>query len=290
MQYYRIGESQFYWDSEDYDFVMDNMMSKFLIEGSKIDPTLPMVCYHGIATEFDYIKDENMLYRDGLYELYDTKQGKALIYHWARKRFDYGFFASEMEKEDDIQIMLHPGLSEEIPLNATRFFSTVGLHSHLLRQQFAVLHASYIEWNGQAILFAAPSQTGKSTQARLWEIQNGARIINEDRVLIGKKDGVWRAYGYPCSGSSPICLNESYPLRGIVLLQQGEENTISQLSILEKIHKLTAGMEVYRWSEKEIDLALGIATQLAIETQVVQLSCTPDQEAVQVLEQYWKGV
>lgn len=289
MHYYKIGELQFSWDCQGFELKQDNMMQLFSLDREEIDESKPMIHYHGKQTSLEIYRDEKRLYKDGLLEIYETSNGKLLVYHWATKRFGYGFFASEMEKENDIEIFLHPDLSEEVPLNATRFFSTLGLHSHLLRRHFAVLHASYIEWKGRAILFAAPSQTGKSTQAKLWEAYQGARILNEDRVLIGKHDGVWRAYGYPCSGSSPICVNESYPLRSIVVLKQGAENGIERLSLIENIQKLVAGIEIYRWSAREINLALGMAQELVADVPVIQLTCTPDESAVDTLKNYLEG-
>ena len=68
-----------------------------------------------------------------------------------------------------------------------------------------ILHASYILYRGEAILFSAPSGTGKSTQAAFWKEHRGAEIINGDRVLVIKRDGVFYACGVYVSGTSGIC-------------------------------------------------------------------------------------
>ena len=44
----------------------------------------------------------------------------------------------------------------------------VALNQLLLHFRTLFFHASYAAWQGQGILFTAPSQTGKSTQAELW--------------------------------------------------------------------------------------------------------------------------
>lgn len=87
-----------------------------------------------------------------------------------------------------------------------------------------ILHASYIIHDGRAILFTAPSGTGKSTQAAFWQEQRGAEIINGDRVLITRRNGQFLANGIYASGTSGISRNVTSPIGAVVLLEQGKEN------------------------------------------------------------------
>ena len=103
------------------------------------------------------------------------------------------------------------------------------LEATLLHFGAVILHASLIRWNNTAIVFSAPSSTGKSTQAELWKQYAGAEILNGDRAALRKKDGVWHGYGLPYAGSSGIYRNEHAPLRAIVALKQERENNIRKL-------------------------------------------------------------
>lgn len=92
-----------------------------------------------------------------------------------------------------------------------------------------ILHASYIIIGGKAILFTAPSGTGKSTQARFWRDERGAEIINGDRVLVTRRDGVFYANGIYACGTSGISHNRTAPIEAVILLEQGEENEINRI-------------------------------------------------------------
>ena len=87
-----------------------------------------------------------------------------------------------------------------------------------------ILHASYILYDGRAILFTAPSGTGKSTQARFWSEERGAEIVNGDRVLVTKRNGCFYANGIYACGTSGICKNITAPIAAVVFLEQGECN------------------------------------------------------------------
>ena len=67
------------------------------------------------------------------------------------------------------------------------FTSLLALERRLVRKDQMVLHCAYVEYRGEAILFSAPSETGKTTQAGLWEKYRGSRTVNGDRSLLGKK-------------------------------------------------------------------------------------------------------
>lgn len=93
-----------------------------------------------------------------------------------------------------------------------------------------ILHAAYVVHEGQAILFTAPSGTGKSTQADFWKSERGAEIVNGDRVLVTRCGGRFYANGIYASGTSGICRNVTAPIRAVVLLEQGTDNALNAIS------------------------------------------------------------
>ena len=165
-------------------------------------------------------------------------------------------------------------------------WNKIDLSRILLHRSGLILHASYIIWNGRAILFTAPSGTGKSTQAELWAEAKNAEIINGDRAVLREKDGGMWSYSLPFAGSSGICLNKSAPVRAVVVLAQAAENSVCELAPAEAIKRLYSQCALNRWNREEVEAVLGALTKMVRKIRVVKLDCLPDQSAVEILSDY----
>lgn len=148
-----------------------------------------------------------------------------------------------------------------------------------------ILHGSYIAWEGKAIVFTAPSGTGKSTQAELWKTHRGAGIVNGDRVVLMPENGRICAAGLPFSGSSRYCANQTLPLEAVVYLKQAPVTTIRQLRGLEAFRRVWEGCCVNTWNRVDMHAASGLVEKLLGQVPVYELPCTPDESAVKALEQ-----
>lgn len=121
-------------------------------------------------------------------------------------------------RESGIRITMKRSVYRKITASAV--LETIGTERLVGMAGGAILHSSFIEVGGKAVLFTAPSGTGKSTQAELWRENRGAVVINGDRSVLRIIDSVPCASGLPYSGSSGICLNRTLPLRAIVYIEQ----------------------------------------------------------------------
>jgi hypothetical protein len=112
-----------------------------------------------------------------------------------------------------------------------------------LKNGYISLHASAIEYQGKAVLFSAPSQTGKSTHARYWmNTFENIRLINDDKPLIQVNQGDIYVYGSPFSGKSKLNHNIKVPLKAIVFIKQGLTNRVETLCESVKIKELFKNM------------------------------------------------
>ena len=158
---------------------------------------------------------------------------------------------------------------------------------HLILQHSGFfLHASFIDRNGKAVLFTAPSGTGKSTQAELWCQLRGATQINGDRAAVRvASDGTVRADGVPYSGSSGICKNVSLPLEAVVYLTQSPETRLTPLFGVKAFQRIWEGCSVNTWNKEDVCSCSRTIMTMLTTVPVLHLACTPDESAVFALEQ-----
>ena len=283
MKRFSIGEFHIALDDSIQEIVDDSFSNLFLDGNYKANPD---ILFKQKDMDVSLLRRAECLTRTGGFELLRTEEGLFLVNHWGTCRFGYGVFLDDLFQAPEVFVYVNPDMKTQIPLNVSRYFSTIGLHSKLLQNSALVLHASYIEYAGKAILFTAPAQTGKSTQADLWNKITGAQIINGDRVLLRKNNDVWNAYGYPCCGSSKICENCTLPIAMIVVLEQAKENVAEEMTTASKIRALISATEIYPWETREFDMALVHSHSIADEVRIVKLLCRPDADAVNVLKTY----
>lgn len=147
-----------------------------------------------------------------------------------------------------------------------------------------LLHASYICRDGKAILFTAPSGTGKSTQAELWCRLRGARLLNGDRAAVmAKPEGV-RVRGIPFAGSSGVFENETLPLEAIVYLSQAPQTGIVRLNGVRAFRAVWEGCSVNVWNPEDVTACTETVLDVIQRIPVLHLACTPDESAVAALE------
>jgi len=165
-------------------------------------------------------------------------------------------------------------------------FIGMTFRSHIVYKNSIVLHASCIEYEGKGIAFTAPSGTGKSTHARLWEEnKTGTRVINDDAPIIRLIDGKPFAYGSPWSGSTDKFLNINAPLTAIVLLEQATVNSIRPLSIQEAVTLIMPRVLLPYHDSKMMEMAVSTFEKVISAVPAYKLKCRPDAEAVETVYQ-----
>lgn len=193
----------------------------------------------------------------------------------------------------------HDDRNHHVQLKSSAYSDKIGNKSvlnamsaeHLvLEADGVILHASFIEHKGRAILFTAPSGTGKSTQAGLWHELSDAEIINGDRAVIRLINGQPFACGIPFAGSSKYCKNAELPLAAIVYLGQAPTTTIRELNGIMAFQKIWQECTVNTWNKEDVNKATGIVLDILSKVPVFRLDCTPDESAVTALEEALENI
>lgn len=175
--------------------------------------------------------------------------------------------------------------SEKRICETSSILNLLGIEKILLDNNGFLLHSSFIRYRGRGILFSAPSGTGKSTQADLWEKFRGSETLNGDRAGVRFNDGVWTAFGMPFAGTSGVYRNDAAPIAAIVTLEQGANHTIRRLRSTEAVCKLLPECSCRRWDSGFMNAMLDLILQLLQQIPVYLLECRPDEGAVKLLHE-----
>lgn len=254
-----------------------------------------------------YLREFENKENDEIAITYQIKICKSLPTFEIQPIYHDAFQKIYIEEQNEIRLMCLPLLNKEhlvyyekdniiyvkeelIPIiykeNNFSLLNALALEKKMINKNAFILHSSFIIYDDIAILFTAPSGTGKSTQASLWEKYGNATIVNGDKTLIKKEDNIWYAYGFPVCGSSQICLNKRAKIKAIIYLQQGNENSCTSLPKSESIKKIISETSINFWNKHFLDKAIHLITDFCIEIPMYKYVCTKKEDAYHYLKQF----
>ena len=157
------------------------------------------------------------------------------------------------------------------------------LAEKLLSYGVLLIHGSALSADGQAVIFTAPSGTGKSTHSGLWRKKFGDRIlmINDDKPMIRISDGKAVVYGTPWDGKHRLSSNISAPLKAIVKLERDTRNHIAPMKKADAFSSLVT--HAYLSKDPVImEMILELERQIMDAADFYLLGCDMTEEAAEV--------
>ena len=120
-----------------------------------------------------------------------------------------------------------------------------------VEQDILVLHGSAFKVGGYAFLVTARSGVGKSTHVRLLQqyLKDEFEYINDDKPLLEVKDELM-LYSSPWNGKERRGNNTKAPLKAIIFLNRGIDNSYRRLDNKEEIYFRLLS-QIYLPKEKE---------------------------------------
>ena len=250
--------------------------SKFLSDFSEADCKIRIIRTNKLPSEngeLIYNSNRKKVYFDG-----NIKEYSAYFNSKLRKYVDFACKVNNSELYID-----YPDDLREITI-----FESIDLPSILLERNIGIIHCSFIEYEGQAILFVGDKQVGKSTQAGLWNEFLDADIINGDRAAVYYENSIFYAEGIPFCGTSKICKNKKFPIKALVCPSIGNCNEIKKLSSMEAFMRIV-GKFTYNKTKKSAEIISSLAGKIAENLPVYEYSCLKDKSAVTFLkDELWK--
>lgn len=181
----------------------------------------------------------------------------------------------------EILVNENPAYVEYIMLQCalSRFFIT--------NMNAIFIHSSCISYNDKALMFCAPSGTGKSTHSALWNKYYDASYINDDKNLIFMENGRLYVYGTPMSGKHHLDSNSKKELIGMVFLRQAKENKLKKLSSLEALIQIMS--QIQRPDNKNYLDNINPMIDIITKFPCYMLECTISKEAVDLVKEAYFG-
>ena len=271
---YKIGNFTIEIKSQ-VDFQDVEPYSLFLYNGESIDYRVNVEFTSEIPKE---IENPCYISRDKVYGY----ENNALRCYYKSRDTDSEYYACRIVDGKNITIVIDNKYRDMLWTRV--IFSLIGIERLVAENNGCVLHSSFIEKNGSAILFTGPCSIGKSTQASLWKKYADAVIVNGDKTLIFEKDGVFFASGMPFSGSSKDCLNKVVPLKSIICLQQSKCNMVQACTKDKTFYKLYKNCYPVPYSQECTGMLIDFVEKLSQSVPVYEYACLADESAVRCLE------
>ena len=151
----------------------------------------------------------------------------------------------------------------------------------LPRFQRMLLHASVLEFDGNAYAFLGRSGTGKSTHTRLWmQTIKNCRIVNGDKPILEKTDEGFIAHGTPWRGKENWGEKRSALVKGLCFIEQAKENSIVKLSPSEMSVRLFQQI-LLPTEMQEVVATLDMLDRFIAKTPAYLLQCDISKKAVE---------
>jgi serine kinase of HPr protein (carbohydrate metabolism regulator) len=156
----------------------------------------------------------------------------------------------------------------------------------LARRHGALLHAAGIDINGKGYIFPGKSGAGKSTITRQFAALGDTGLLSDDRIVVRKIEGGFKAYGTPWPGEAGIALNKSVPLAGIFFINHGSANRIREITPKEALARLLPVTSIPWYDREVMDRILTFCEDLISSVPIYELDFKPSVEVVDVFERF----
>jgi radical SAM protein with 4Fe4S-binding SPASM domain len=152
----------------------------------------------------------------------------------------------------------------------------------------AFVHASAVDMNGHGLVFAGPSEAGKSTMVKL--LGERAQVLCDDRVVIRGSPGGFRVHGTWNHGEIGRVSPGSAPLRAVFFLRQAGVNRADRITepraiLKDFLPRLVRPLVSSDWWEQ----VLGVAKAIVGDVPFYDLSFDRSGAVAGVLEDLLEG-
>lgn len=272
-------------DDPEMRFAVGGASKLFVVEESDADSTVRAV-WGDLSDEAggELLFDSGALWQlfrdgDGYLFRFTTPYYGAIPYKVAR--FNADFTSGEV-------LMHRPYFDTSTQVNPLEYPLDELLMLNLLSQgRGAELHScGVVDATGAGYLFSGQSGAGKTTTARFWEQEAGARILSDDRIILRETDGHFKMYGTPWHGEGELSSPHSAPLKSIFFLKHEARNELVALSRVEAAARLFSCSFPTFHNRDGLDFTLAFYDEVTRRVPCYELGFLPDEGVVEFIRQH----
>ncbi|MFH0798811.1 MAG: hypothetical protein V2A66_01375 [Pseudomonadota bacterium] len=133
------------------------------------------------------------------------------------------------------------------------------------------------------VIFAGKSQSGKSTTARIWRENSGAKILNDDRVIVRREGGGYRMHNSPWRGSYndyPM-LRMSAPIDKVFFIHPARKNTVRRPAPGESFNMLFPAIFPPFWDKCGLEKTVSFCHELVERLPCYRLGFVKDKRVIE---------
>jgi hypothetical protein len=148
------------------------------------------------------------------------------------------------------------------------------------------LHSCAVDLEGEGILFAGVSGSGKSTMAGLWREFGppASKVIDDEHIIARNAAESTILFGAPWSRGLRKAAFSRTPAKAIFFLSHGQENQCERLSSSEAFAKLLSQVFLPVWSQEQLELTVQTCARLLGNVDGYHLQFVPDSEVVSLVQ------
>ena len=244
-----------YYLPEDLDLAYHSfaLSSNHLISGGGADISVqvlvntikPTVNFHKM-----YDNGESwQIYRDSgfFYLIMHSKYSPEPI---CRSKIDQKFTAVDLVFNK--KIIPHFSYNSEWLSNPTQYplDQILLMHHMAIHNKGLLVHCAGIDLDGKGYIFPGKSGAGKSTLTHQLAGQEHFELLSDDRMIVRKIEGTFRAFGTPWPGEAGVAVNKSVPLEALFFIHHSDENRVEALAPKIAVERLMPVSSI-PWYDRE---------------------------------------
>jgi len=115
-------------------------------------------------------------------------------------------------------------------------------------------------------------------------------MLSDDRMIVRKIDGNFKAYGTPWPGDAGIAVNKSVPLRAMLFLHRGKQNEIRELTPQQALEQLLPVASIPWYDRDVLPDILDFCDDLITNVPSYELHFRPEPGVVDLLASFAAGL